>query len=538
MVIGCTSKNEFNILIVNGTIIDGTGNPGYIGSLAINDDRIVAIGEVDGIAETEIDASGLVLSPGFIDIHSHSEYTILKGGNAESKIRQGVTTEVLGETESPGPYTGQIDPKIVETEYGEDTIVSLSDYFRIVEKNGSSVNVVSYVGIGNVWRSVMGYNFDPPSNDQLEEMKKIVKQAMEKGAFGLSSQLAQPPGSLVPTNTMVELCKVVSEYGGVYATHMRNEGVQVFDAVREAIEIGAKADVPVDILHLKIANEKTWGRMNEIITIIDSARKSGVNVRANVYPYTRGNNSLSTIIPEWAHEGGFEKLLERLRNDEDRARMKPEIESGIEGWYNHYTAIGKDWSRMLICEGQYAGMTMDSVITIRSENGQTYPLDILFDLIIEENSAISTVYAHHTEEDMNLAMKQSWCSIGSDGSALATEGPLRVGNPHPRNFGTFPRVLGYYSRIRQLITLEDAIYKMTGLNAEKLGLKGRGTLAIGNFADITVFDPSTVIDKAQYDDPFQYNEGIEYVLVNGDVVLKGETHTGKRPGRALKRNLQ
>jgi len=531
---GCAQKNKFDVLIVNGKIIDGTGKPGYSGNIAIKGDKIVAMGNVDGKAKTKIDASDLVVSPGFIDIHTHSEYSILTDGNAESKIRQGVTTEVVGESDSPGPFSGQLDPEIVKTEYGTDTIESLGDYFRIVEKNGSSVNVASYVGIGNVWHSVMGYKFDTPSDDQLNEMKKIIREAMEYGAFGLSAILAQPPGSKVPTGTMVELCKVVSEYHGVYASHMRSEGIRVFDAIRESIEIGAKANVPVDILHLKIADQRYWGRMSEIIAIIDSARREGINVQANVYPYTRGNNSLGTIIPEWAHEGGFEKLIERLKNDEYRKRMKHEIENGIEGWYNHYTAIGKDWSRMLICEGQYAGLTMDSVITIRSKNKKTDPLDILFDLLVEENSSISTVYAHHTEEDMNLALKQPWCSIGSDGSSLATKGPLRIGNPHPRNFGTFPRVLGYYARERQLITLEDAVYKMTGLNAEKLGLKERGILAAGNFADITIFNPATVIDKATYNDPFQYNEGIEYVLVNGVVVLNGETHTGKRPGRALK----
>jgi N-acyl-D-amino-acid deacylase len=534
LIISCTRK--FDILIVNGTIIDGTGKPGYVGNLAINGDKIVAIGEVHGNAKTEIDASGLVISPGFIDIHTHSDFNILTDGKAESAIRQGVTTDVIGESSSAGPYTGQLHPKIVRTDYGTDTIVLLRDYFRIVEKNGSSINVASYVGTGNVWECVMGYKFDPPSDDQLNEMKKIVKQAMEDGAYGLSSILAQPPGSLIPTNTMVELCKVVSQYNGVYATHIRSEGIQVFDAVREAIEIGAKANVPVDILHIKIADQRAWGRMNEIIAIIDSARSKGVKVRANVYPFTRGNNSLGTIIPEWAHEGGFEKLLERLRNNDDRTRMKKEIENGIEGWYNHYIAVGKDWSRMLLCSGKYAGLTMDSVITLRSKNKKTDPLDILFDLLLEEKNSISTVYAHHTEEDMNLALKQPWCSIGSDGSALAIEGPLSTGHPHPRNFGTFPRVLGYYARTRHLITMEEAVYKMTGLNADKLGIKDRGTLAIGNFADITLFNPATVIDKATYENPFQYNVGIEYVLVNGIVVLKGETHTGKRPGRALKRS--
>lgn len=533
---GCTGKNQFDILIVNGTIIDGTGKPRITGDLAVKDNKIVAIGKVKGSAGMRIDAKGLVVSPGFIDIHTHSEYTILIDGKAESAIRQGVTTEVVGESSSPGPFSGQLNPEIIKTEYGVDTIVSLADYFRIFEKNGSAVNVASYVGLGNVWQSVMGYEFDPPTGEQVDMMKKIVKQAMDDGALGLSSILAQPPGSLVPTSTLVELCKVVHEYNGVYATHMRSEGINVFDAVRESVQIGAKSRVPVDILHLKIADQRAWGRMNEIIDVIDSARREGIDVRANVYPYTRGNNSLGTIIPEWAHEGGFDKMIERLKNEDYRKRMKSEIENGIEGWYNHYIAVGKDWSRMLVCEGKYAGLTMDSIITLRSKNKKTDPIDILFDLLIEENSSVSTVYAHHSEEDMNLALKQPWCSVGSDGSALSTEGLLRKGNPHPRNFGTFPRVLGHYVRERHLITLEDAVFKMTGLNAGKLGLKDRGTLAAGNFADITIFDPGTIIDKATYQDPFQYNEGIRYVLVNGEVVLNGKELTGKRPGRALKKS--
>lgn len=538
LLLGCTSqqKESYDIVIRNATIIDGTGNAAIAGSLAISGDKIVALGEVNGKGKTEIDATNFVIAPGFIDIHSHSEYTILVNGNAESKIRQGVTTEVFGERNSPGPYVGKLDPKIIETEYGADTIVSLSDYFRIVEKNKTAVNVISYVGIGNVWRSVMGYNFDPPTEKQKQEMKEVVRQSMEEGAFGLSSQLAEIPGSLIPTEQLVEWCKVVKEFGGVYTTHMRNEGFAVFDAVREAIEIGYRAGIPVDILHIKIAEQQNWGRMDEIVAIIDSARTQGVNVRANVYPYTRGNNNLIAIIPEWAYEGGNEKLLERLKNEQARNRMKLEIENGIDGWYNHYTAIGKDWSRMLLCEGQYAGLTMDSVISIRSENKQTDPLDILFDLLIEENNSVSTVYAHHTEEDMNLAMQQPWCSIGSDAAARATEGPLSTGNPHPRSFGTFPRVLGHYVRERKLLTLEEAVYKMTGLNAEKLNLKNRGTLAIGNYADITVFDPATIIDKATYSNPIQYNEGIMYVFVNGQLVLDGDKHTGKRPGRALKKN--
>jgi N-acyl-D-aspartate/D-glutamate deacylase len=382
----------------------------------------------------------------------------------------------------------------------------------------------------------MGYDFEAPDEEQWMTMLEIVHQAMKDGAFGLSSQLAEIPGSLIETKQVVELCKVVSQYGGIYATHMRNEGLEVFKAVQEAIEIGENAKVPVDIFHLKIADQQYWGRMNEIVELISSARARGVDVYANVYPYTRGSNNLVTIIPPWAHQGGVESMLARLENPETRARIKRDIENGIEGWYNHYTAIGKDWSRMLLCEGEYAGMAMDTVIAMRATNSSE-PLEVYLDLLIENGGSISTVYAHHTEEDMNLAMIQPWCSIGSDGYAYAIEGPLRQGNPHPRSFGTFPRVLGLYSRERQLISLEEAVYKMTGLNARKLGITDRGSLVEGSFADITLFDPEEIIDKAHYLQPFQYNAGIRYVMVNGTMVLEGETHTNKRPGQVL-RNSQ
>jgi N-acyl-D-aspartate/D-glutamate deacylase len=311
----------------------------------------------------------------------------------------------------------------------------------------------------------------------------------------------------------------------------------VFDSVKQAIEIGERAGVPVDIIHLKIADEKYWGRMKEVLALIEAARRRGVNVQANVYPYTRGNNDLASIIPPWAHEGGRTELLARLKDPAQRARLKQDIRNGLPGWYNHYTAVGGDWSRMLIsANNPYKGQTMDRVIARKSE-GKTPtpdPLDVLFDLLIEQDGSVSTVYAHHTEEDMNLALIQPWCSIGSDGSAFATEGLLRRGYPHPRNFGTFPRVLGVYVRERGLLRLEDAIRKMTSANAAKLGLRDRGLLRAGTFADITIFDPDRVIDRSTYEDPFQYAEGIEYVIVNGQIVLDRGKPTDARPGRALR----
>jgi N-acyl-D-aspartate/D-glutamate deacylase len=278
--------------------------------------------------------------------------------------------------------------------------------------------------------------------------------------------------------------------------------------------------------------------MDEVVALIDAARRRGVDVQANVYPYTRGNNNLASIVPPWAHEGGTAKMIERLRDTAQRKRLKADIKDGIPGWYNHYTAVGGDWSRMLVSgKGAYEGLTMDRVIAglSKGKDPAPDPLDVLFDLLIAEGGSVPTVYAHHTEEDMNRALKQPWCSVGSDGSAYATEGPLRRGNPHPRNFGTFPRVLGVYVREKKLLTLEDAVRKMTSLNAAKLGLRDRGLVRPGDFADLTLFDPEKVIDRSTYTDPFHYGEGIEYVVVNGQLVLDRGRPTDARPGRALRR---
>jgi N-acyl-D-aspartate/D-glutamate deacylase len=371
-------------------------------------------------------------------------------------------------------------------------------------------------------------------------MKDLVAEAMNDGAFGLSSMLMMPPGSLASTEHLIELCQVVREHGGTFSSHIHDEGLGVFDSVKQAIEIGERAGLPVDIIHLKIADEKYWGRMKEVVALIEDARHRGVNVQANVYPYTRGNNDLASIIPPWAHEGGLSQMLARLKHPEQRAKLKQDIRNGLPGWYNHYTAVGGDWHRMLIsANNPYKGLTMDRVIARKSE-GRTPPpdpLDVLFDVLIEQDGSVSTVYAHHTEEDMNLALLQPWCSIGSDGSAYATEGLLRRGYPHPRNFGTFPRVLGVYARERGLLRLEDAVRKMTSLNAAKLGLRDRGLLQPGWFADITIFDPERVIDRSTYEDPFHYADGIEYVIVNGQMVIDRGTHTDARPGRALRHSF-
>ncbi len=529
-------NNLVDTVLRGGKIVDGAGNPWYWGDVAIDGDRIVAIGNVSLHGRHEIDVAGKVIAPGFIDIHSHSDWTLFQNGNAESKIRQGVTTEVLGEGFSGAPYSGEMKAKVIQVGERDVSIATFADYFAALEDSTISVNVASYVGICNLWQCVMGYSFDRPSPEQLTQMQALLAQSMDDGTLGLAAQIMTPPGSLATAEDLIQLCRVVHERGGRFAIHIRNEGSLVFDSVAEAIRVAEQTHVPTDVIHLKIADEKYWGNMRGIIELFDSARQRGVNVQANVYPYTRGNNDLSSIIPPWAHEGGVEQLLLRLADPAMRERLKHDIENGLENWYNHYTAVGKDWSRMLVAEpGPYRGQTMDQVLAKKRDQGATGDnLDLLFDILIEHKGAVSTVYAHHEERDMMLALSQPWCSVGSDGYALATSGVLREGNPHPRSFGTFPRVLGVYVRENGTLRMEEGVRKMTSQNANKIGVYDRGLLRPGLFADITVFDEATVADGSTYTEPFQYPQGIELVMVNGQIVVEQGEHTGARPGKVLR----
>ena len=528
----------YDLVIRNGKIIDGSGNPWYHADLAVRGDKIAAIGKLSKVsAKRTIDAKGLVVSPGFIDIHSHSDYLLLEDGNAESKIRQGVTTEVLGEGRSAGPYLGKSRPRSVLVRGKRQQWTRLGDYFDLVEKAGVSTNVASFVGLDTIWESVMGKSHARPGAEQLEQMKKRVEQAMKDGASGLSCQLMVPAGSLATTDDLVELCKVAAKYGGIFVVHVRNEGTGVFASIREAIEIGRRAGIQVEILHIKIADQQYWGQMNEVISLIDKARQSGVNVQANVYPYTRGHNNLRSIVPPWAHEGGTKAMLDRLKDPKLRKKIKEHIRKGLPDWYNHYTAVGGDWSRIQVTGSSvFSGLTMDRVLAeLAKGKKKADSLDVMLDLLIDQGGSVPAIFAHHSEKDMQLVMQQPWCGIGSDGLAYAVKGPLRRDNPHPRSFGTFPRVLGVYTRKLKLFSPEEAVRKMTSLNAAKLGLQDRGLLRVGYAADITLFDADRVLDKSTYKDPFQYNVGIEYVIVNGEIVLNRGVHTGAHPGKALRR---
>lgn len=511
---------EFDLLLRGGRVVDGTGNPSFAADLGIREGRITAIGRLAGrTAARTIDAGGLVVAPGFIDIHNHSDESIVEDGDAPSMVRQGVTSMIFGEGGSAAP-----------TERWKD----FSAYFAELKRRGIATNVGSYIGSGLVWTTVRGNRAGPPTPDEVQRMRAIVREAMEQGALGVGSSLSGPPGVWIDTDTLVAMCEMAGQYGGIYATHMRTEGSGVFQAAAEAIEIGRRAHVPVDILHLKIADHQLWGRMPELVALIEKARAEGQQVQANVYPYRAGQNNLSSIIPPWAHEGGTQAMLGRLRDPTLRPRLEQEILHGIPGsdWYNHYTATG-GWDGMLLVSLQnpdykrFQGKRMSEVIQALGKP----PVDVLFELLTANGGSVSTIYFHHSEEDMRYALKQPFVSIGSDGTAASAE--KAAGHPHPRYYGTFPRVLGRYVREEKLLTLEDAVRKMTSANAAKIHVYDRGLLRPGQWADVTVFDPKTVIDRATFESPHQYAVGIEYVIVNGKVVLDRGRPTGARPGAIL-----
>jgi N-acyl-D-amino-acid deacylase len=519
------AQQPFDLLIINGTVIDGSGTEGRHADVGIRAGKIAAIGTLRGSpARRTIDAAGLVVAPGFIDMHNHSDDTLIAEPQCESMIRQGVTAMVLGEGASQGPRRA-----------GSRPWTTLGGYFDYVQKHRVATNIASYVGETQVWEYVKGEALAPASSADIEVMKAQVREAMRQGAMGLSSSLLMPPSNLITTTQLIDLARVAREYGGIYSTHIRDEGAGVFRSVGEAIDIAKGAHIRVDIIHLKIADRKFWGQMPEIVSMINKARSEGYDVRANVYPYTAGQNDLRAIIPPWAHDGGNEKMLERLHDPTMRARMRHDILNGLPGWYDHYLAVG-NWDGMLLVslhserDKPFVGKRMSELIQARGGD----PVDVLCDVLIDEHGSVPTVFFHHSEPDMEYALKQPFTSIGSDGSAISKDGRYASLHPHPRWYGTFPRVLGRYARDLNLISLPEAVKKMTSMNADKINITDRGLLKTGYWADVTLFDPRTVADKATYENPHQYPIGIPYVIVNGELVLDNGHLTSALPGHVIR----
>src|SRR5688572_29437861 len=512
------AQQPYDVLITGGSVLNGDGTPAVRADVGIRGGRIATIGDLRTAAATRrIEASGLTVAPGFIDIHNHSDYTVLVEPRAESMIRQGVTTMVLGESRSAGP----IKPGAEEARARADGVsvdwTTLGGYFARLERQHMSTNIASYVGEEQVWTYVKGYGNSPATPQEIDQMKRLIAAAMEDGAMGLSTALLQPPSSFATTAHLIELAGIAQQYGGIYSTHIRDEGEGVFRAIDEAIQVGKGARLRVDIIHMKIAHKKLWGRAPEIVAMVERARREGHDVRANVYPYTAGQNNLSSIVPPWAHDGGREKMLERLKDPSARTRMREEVMSGLPNWYNYYLATGDGGGGMILVSlrhprnAPFQGRRMSELIQARGG----HPADVLFDVLLEENGSVPTVFFHHSEADMQLIMKQPWTSIGSDGSAVNPDGPTGRSHPHPRYYGTFPRVLGRYVRDLKVLTLPDAVKKMTSMNADKIGIKDRGRLRQGAFADVAIFDQDRVADRATFEQPHQFPIGIKYVIVNG-----------------------
>jgi N-acyl-D-amino-acid deacylase len=530
-----TQQAPYDLLITGGSVIDGDGGPAASLDIGIRDGRIVSLGNLSTSSTRQrIDATGLTVAPGFIDMHNHSDFTILVEPASESMIRQGVTTMVLGESRSAGPVKPGADDGRRQDGVTVDW-TTLGGYFDRLERQHTATNIASYVGEEQVWTYVKGYDQSRATPDELAAMKTLVAQAMEDGAMGLSTSLLQPPSSLATTDNLVELATIAKQHGGIYSSHIRDEGEGVFRAVEEAIQVGKGAGVRVDIIHMKIAHQKLWGRVSEVIAMVQKARDAGFDIQANVYPYTAGQNNLSSIIPPWAHDGGRERMVQRLRDPAARRRMRAEVLQGLPGWYNHYLATGGGWAGMQLVSlknernAPFQGKRMSELIESRGGD----PVNVLFDVLVEEDGSVPTVFFHHSEPDMQLVLKQPWTSIGSDGSAVNPDGPTGRSHPHPRYYGTFPRVLGRYVRELKVLTMPEAVKKMTSMNADKIGIKDRGRLREGLWADVTIFDPNTVIDRATFENPRQYPVGITYVIVNGVVTIDNGRHTGALAGRVI-----
>ncbi len=529
----------FDIIIRNGRIIDGSGNPWVSGDVAIRGDRIVAIGNLTGAdAKRVIDAKGLVVAPGFIDMLGQSEMALLIDNRSLSKLSQGITTEITGEGASAAPQNQrtltQLQPGLDQYHLKVDWS-SLAEYFARLEKSGTPLNIGTYVGAAQIREMILGDENRAPTPEELEKMKGLVEQAMQEGAFGISTALIYPPGHYAKTEELIELAKVVSRHGGLYASHMRSEGQTEGAAIEEALRIGREAHVPVEIFHLKVIGKPRWGSMPKIVAMIQAARDAGQDVSADMYPYVAGGTALASSLPPWVAEGGTEKLLERLKDPAIRVRIKHEMATEHPDWENLY--LGSGGPSGVLVSGienpdlkKYDGQTL-SQIAVKQNKA---PLDTLFDLVLGDKALTGALYFIANENDLRYGLKQPWTSIGLDASELSLDGPLFEPHSHPRAFGSMPRFLGHYVRDEHLLPLEQAIRKITSLPAQRERLRDRGLLKEGYFADVTIFDPATIKDKATYESPSLLSEGVKYVLVNGQLEYDDGHLTGMKAGAILR----
>ena len=536
----CAAQQQsFDLVITNGHIIDGTGSPWYAGDLGIREGKIAAIGNLSGAtAARTIDAHGSVVAPGFIDMLGQSENTILVEPRLPSKIYQGITTEITGEGGSAAPLNDAIiaaDKATFEHLKITPDWRTFRQYFARLEKQGMGINLASYVGATQVRRMVLGDADVQPTAAQLEQMKSLVRDAMHDGAVGVSTSLEYAPAPYAKTEEIIALAGETSKYGGVYATHMRSEGDAIMASIDETLRIGKEAHVPVEIWHLKVAGKANWHRMPEVVAKINNARSAGVDVTADTYAYPAWFNSFSAFIPPWAHDGGDAKLIERLKDPATRARIRKDMLTPSSGWDNEWHEIpGPEAVLIGVVQNpklvSLQGKTLADVAKLWKKD----PMEALFDLLVEDQAFTSVAVFGMSEDDVALALQQDWVSVCNDSEGASTEGLLGQEHPHPRAYGTFPRILRKYVREEKKLTLENAVRKFSALPAQRMRLVDRGVLKAGMWADVVVFDPATIKDVATFAEPNQLSQGMEFVLVNGVPVIDQGKMTGKLPGKVLR----
>jgi N-acyl-D-amino-acid deacylase len=537
LLFSCRPTPRYDSIIRHGTIYDGSGSPAYKGDIGIRQDTIAFIGDLSGAeAVRDLDAKGMAVSPGFIDMQSQSMQSLLQDGRSMGAIRQGVTLEIFGEGSSEGPYTDSMAASEQSEEGDIKYKVSwktLKDYLQYLQKNGVSTNVASFVGAATIRENLLGFTDKTPDSAQLEKMKTLVRQAMEDGALGIGSALIYAPGSYAKTPELIGLCKAAAPYGGLYISHVRSEGNQLLQAADELIRIARDAHIPAIFYHLKAAGKSNWDKLDPLIAKIDSAHKAGLDISACMYTYTAGATGFDASMPTDVQEGGLDKWIERLKNPAIRKKVIREMQTPSNDWENLYLGAGAD---NIICTGfkqdslkYLTGKRLSEIARLR----HTSPEETIIDLVIRDHSRVEVIYFLMKEENVQKEIRLPYMTFGSDEASMAPEGVFLKSSCHPRAYGNFARLLGTYVRDEKLISPEEAIHKLSGMPAERLHLKKRGELLIGNYADIVVFDPATIKANATYEQPHQLATGVQNVFVNGTEVLKDGRHTGAKPGRVV-----
>ncbi|HEU0007459.1 MAG TPA: D-aminoacylase [Terriglobia bacterium] len=529
---------SFDVLIKNGTMYDGTGGAPRRVDVGIKADRIIAVGKlVSNKSSMVVDARNLVVAPGFINMLSHSWGSLLVDGRSQGEIRQGVTTQIMGEGWSMGPLTEEMKQQRTAAQADikfDITWTTLAEYLTYLQKRGVSQNFASFVGATTVREYVVGLEDKKPTPEQLGAMRELVRHEMEAGALGISSALIYAPGSFATTEELIELCRVAAKYQGKYISHIRSEGDRLIEGVEELIRISREAGIPAEIYHLKASGKDNWHKMDRVIQMVEKARHEGLKITADLYTYPAGSTGLNSTMPTWTLDGGYEALFKRLQDPETRQRIAAAVRAPANDWENMYLAAGSPERILLVGFKNEAlkpltGKTLAEVARMRGKD----PVETIMDLILEDRSRVGTVYFLMSEENIKKQIRLPWVSFGSDAVSMAPEGVFLKSSTHPRAYGTFARLLGKYVREEKVISLQEAIRRLTGLPATNLGLERRGFIKEGMFADVVVFDPKTIADRATFENPHQYAVGMRHVFVNGVQVLKEGEHTGATPGRAL-----